>query len=295
MEDMLKREIKSVALDYIFITIGLIIAAIGIRVFLVPGKIAAGGVSGISIILHHKFGFKVGMSMLLMNIPLFIIGIKSFGKGYGLKTLYGTILLSVFVDSIEYVLPNVDKLIDYSKGGNLLLAPIYGGVITGFGIGLVMKYGGSTGGTDIVAQVLNKFTKIPTGYAMMMVDFCVIIAATIVFGWEAALYALICLYATGIFIDKTLEGVSYSKMVLIISDEYDKIKEMILFDIERGGTGIAANGLYTDNEKKMILTVLATKEIHELKEFIKAIDKNAFIIVTDVHEVYGEGFTPIHK
>lgn len=291
----MKREVKSVILDYIFITIGLIISSIGIRVFLVPGKIAAGGVSGVSIILHHVFGFKVGMSMLLMNIPLFIIGIKSFGKGYGLKTLYGTIFLSFFIDSIEYVMPNIDTLIDYSKGGNLLLAPIYGGVITGFGIGLVMKYGGSTGGTDIVAQVLNKFTKVPTGYAMMMVDFYVIIAATIVFGWEAALYALICLYATGIFIDKTLEGVSYSKMVLIISDEYDKIKEMILFDIERGGTGIAANGLYTDNEKKMILTVLANKEIHELKEFIKAIDKNAFIIVTDVHEVYGEGFTPIQK
>lgn len=291
----MKREIKSIVLDYIFITIGLIISSIGIRAFLVPGKIAAGGVSGASIILHHVFGWKVGMSMLLMNIPLFIIGIKSFGKGYGLKTLYGTLFLSLFIDLIEYVFPNIDKFIDYSKGGNLLLAPVYGGVITGFGIGLVMKYGGSTGGTDIVAQVLNKLTKIPTGYAMMMVDSCVIIAATIIFGWEASLYAIICLYTTGIFIDKTLEGISYSKMVLIISDKYDQIKDMILYDIERGGTGIAANGLYTNNEKKMILTVLANKEIHELKEFIKAIDHNAFIIVTDVHEVYGDGFTPIQK
>lgn len=291
----MKREIKSIILDYIFITIGLIISSVGIRFFLVPGKIAAGGVSGISIILHHVFGWKVGMSMLLMNIPLFIVGIRAFGKGYGLKTLYGTIFLSIFIDLIEYILPNIDKLIDYSKGGNLLLAPIYGGVVTGFGIGLVMKYGGSTGGSDIVAQVLNKLTKIPTGYAMMMVDFCVIIAATMIFGWEAALYAIICLYSTGIFIDKTLEGVSYSKMVLIISDKYEEIKNLILYDIERGGTGIAANGLYTDNEKKMILTVLANKEIHELKEFIKAIDNNAFIIVTDVHEVYGKGFTPIQK
>lgn len=291
----MKREIKSIVTDYALITLGLIISAIGIRFFLVPGKIASGGVSGIAIILHYKFGFKVGLSMLIMNIPLFLMGIKNFGKGYGIKTLYGTIFLSFYVDMIEYIIPNIDKIIDYTKGGNLFLAPIYGGVITGFGIGLVMKYGGSTGGTDIVAQILNKFTKIPTGYAMMIVDFMVIVAATIVFGWEAALYAIICLYATGIFIDKTLDGVSYSKMVLIISDEYDKIKDMILYDIERGGTGISANGLYTNNEKRMILTVLATKEIHGLKEFIKVIDKNAFIIVTDVHEVYGEGFTPIHR
>lgn len=291
----MKREIKSIVLDYAVITLGLIVAAIGIRAFLVPGRIASGGVSGIAIILYHKFKFKVGLSMLLMNIPLFLMGIKSFGKGYGLKTLYGTIFLSVFVDLIEYIVPNIDMVVDYTKGGNLLLAPIYGGVITGLGIGIVMKYGGSTGGTDIIAQILSKITKIPTGYAMMLVDFMVIIAATVVFGWEAALYAIICLYATGIFIDKTLDGVSYSKMVLIISDEYEKIKDVILYDIERGGTGISANGLYTNNEKKMILTVLANKEIHGLKEFIKNIDSNAFIIVTDVHEVYGEGFTPIHK
>lgn len=291
----MKRQIKSIVIDYTVITLGLIIAAIGIRVFLVPGKIASGGVSGIAIILYHKFGFKVGLSMLIMNIPLFLMGIKNFGKGYGIKTLYATFALSFFVDFIEFIVPTIDKLVDYTKGGNMLLAPIYGGVITGLGIGVVMKYGGSTGGTDIVAQILSKFTKIPTGYAMMMVDFMVIIGATIVFGWEAALYAIICLYATGIVIDKTLDGVSYSKMVLIISDEYEKIKDVILYDIERGGTGISANGLYTNNEKRMILTVLKTKEIHGLKEFIKQVDENAFIIVTDVHEVYGEGFTPIQK
>jgi uncharacterized membrane-anchored protein YitT (DUF2179 family) len=291
----LKREIKSIVFDYLIITLGLIIAAAGIRVFLVPAKIAAGGVSGISVILYHKFKIQVGWSMLVMNIPLFLLGLKNFGKGYGLKTLYGTVALSFFVEIIDYLFPHIDTLIDYSKGGNMLLAPIYGGVVTGLGIGLVMKYGGSTGGTDIVAQVLSKYTKIPTGYAMMTVDSLVIISATFVFGWEAALYAIICLYATGIFIHKTLEGVSYTKMVLIISDEYDRIKDMILNDIERGGTGISANGLYTNNEKRMILTVLDSKEIHELREFIKVIDSKAFVIVTDIHEVYGEGFTPINK
>lgn len=291
----MKIKIKDRVVDYIVITIGLIIAAIGIKLFLVPGKIASGGVSGIAIILHHKFGFKVGLSMLIMNIPLFLIGLKIFGRGYGIKTLYGTVFLSFFIDSMDYIIPNINTLVDYTKGGNMLLAPIFGGVITGAGIGIVMKYGGSTGGTDIIAQIISKFTRIPTGYSMMMVDFCVIISATIVFGWEAALYAIICLYTTGVFIDKTLDGASYLKMVFIISDEYEKIKNIVLHDIERGGTGISANGLYTNNEKKMILTVLKAKEIHELKDFIKHVDKNAFIIVTDVHEVYGEGFTPIQK
>ena len=183
----MKREIKSIVFDYLIITLGLIIAAAGIRVFLVPAKIAAGGVSGISVILYHKFKIQVGWSMLIMNIPLFLLGLKNFGKGYGLKTLYGTVALSFFVEIIDYLFPHIDTLIDYSKGGNMLLAPIYGGVVTGLGIGLVMKYGGSTGGTDIVAQVLSKYTKIPTGYAMMTVDSLVIISATFVFGWEAAL------------------------------------------------------------------------------------------------------------
>lgn len=291
----MKRRLKNIAKDYFFINIGLVIGAVGIRVFLVPGKIAAGGVSGIATILYHLFGTQVGFAMLLMNIPLFILGLKVFGKSYGFKTLYGTIMLSVFIDAIGYLIPNVDTLIDYTRGGNMMLAPIFGGVITGIGIGLIMKFGGSTGGTDILAQVINKFLHIPIGYGIMIVDFFVILGAAKFFGLEEALYALLSLYATAIFIDKVIEGVSYSKMVYIISDEYEKIREVILEDLSRGGTGISANGLYTNESKKMIMTVIHNKEIHELTEYIKEIDKNAFVIVSEVYEVFGEGFTPIEK
>lgn len=291
----MKRNLKGIVIDYLMINIGLIIAAVGIRVFLVPGKIAAGGVSGIATILYYLFGTQVGLAMLFMNVPIFLIGLKVFGRVYGFKTLYGTIMLSVFIDAISFMWPNIDFLIDYTKGGNMLLAPVFGGVITGAGIGLVMKFGGSTGGTDILAQVLNKFTHIPVGYGMMVVDFFVIIGAIKVFGVEAGLYAFLALYTTGVFINKVLDGVSYSKMVYIISDEYEKIRDIILYDISRGGTGISANGLYTNMEKRMIMTVLPNKEIHNLTEFIKQVDKKAFVIVTDVHEVIGEGFTPIEK
>lgn len=276
-------------------SIGLAISAVGLKIFLVPGKIAAGGISGIATIFHHVFGFQVGITMLVINIPIFLLGLRIFGKVYGFKTFYGTVTLPVFIDLIGYIWPNVEFAIDYTKGGNMLLAPIFGGIITGTGMGIVIKYGGNTGGTDILGQVLNKYTHIPIGYAIMTVDSIVILCATGVFGLESGLYAIIAVYASGLFINKIMYGTSYSRLVYIISDEYDKIKEIILEDLSRGGTGISANGLYTNKDKKMIMTVLQNREIHTLTTFIKEVDKEAFVIVTDVHKVIGEGFTPIDK
>lgn len=291
----MKAKLKDIIFDYIMMGIGLAISAIGLKVFLVPGKIAAGGISGIATILYHIFGFKVGVTMLIINIPIFLLGLKVFGKVYGFKTFYGTVTLPIFIDLIGYIWPNAEFAIDYTKGGNMLLAPIFGGIIVGTGMGIVIKYGGNTGGTDILGQVLNKYTHIPVGYAIMVVDFAVILCATGVFGLEAGLYATIAVYSSGLFINKIMYGTSYSRLVYIISDEYEKIREIILEDLSRGGTGISANGLYTNKEKKMIMTVLQNKEIHTLTTFIKEVDKDAFVIVTDVYKVIGEGFTPIDK
>lgn len=289
----MKAKLKDIILDYVMMGIGLAISAVGLKVFLVPGKIAAGGISGIATILYHIFGFKVGATMLLINIPIFLLGLKTFGKVYGFKTFYGTVTLPIFIDLIGYIWPNAEYAIDYTKGGNMLLAPIFGGIIVGTGMGIVIKYGGNTGGTDILGQVLNKYTHIPVGYAIMIVDFTVILCATGVFGLEAGLYATIAVYASGQLINKIMYGTSYSRLVYIISDEYEKIREIILEDLSRGGTGISANGLYTNKEKKMIMTVLQNKEIHTLTTFIKEVDRDAFVIVTDVYKVIGEGFSPI--
>jgi uncharacterized membrane-anchored protein YitT (DUF2179 family) len=262
---------------------------------LAPSKIAAGGVSGIAIILHHLFGFKIGLSVFLLNIPIYLIGIKTFGKLYGFKTFFGTVMLSFYIDFLRAVIPNADKLIDFSKGGNMILAPIFGGVIAGLGLGLIMKVGASTGGTDIIAQILHKFAKIPVGYALMTVDILVILSASIVFDLEKGLYAVLALYATGILINKVFVGISYSKMVYIISDQYDKIRNAIIFDINRGGTGFTGKGLYTDMDRKVIMTVLKAREINELKRLVKEIDPNAFVIISEVYEVLGEGFSPFNK
>lgn len=289
----MKRRLKNILMDYFMVNLGTILTAAGIALFLAPAKIASGGVSGVSIIINYLTGFPVGMIMLAINVPIFLLGLKVFGKAYGFKTFFGTVMLSVYVDLITYLVPDINLLIDFSKGSNYLLAPIYGGVLVGGGIGLIMKFGGSTGGTDIIAQILHKYTKISVGNAMMSVDFIVLSSAAMIFGFEKALYAIIALYTMGIVINKVLEGVSHSKMVYIISDHFEEIKEIVLNDLGRGGNAIRADGLYTNQERKMIMTVVGNKDIHVLTELIKEVDSKAFVIISEVYEVLGEGFSPM--
>jgi len=289
----MRRRLKNILMDYFMVNLGTIITAAGIALFLAPAKIASGGVSGVSIIINYLTGFPIGMIMLTINIPIFLIGLKVFGKAYGFKTFFGTVMLSVYVDLIGWLVPNVGALIDFNKGANYLLAPIYGGLLVGTGIGLIMKFGGSTGGTDILAQVVHKYTKVPVGHAMMGVDFIVLSSAALIFGFEKALYALLALYTMGVVINKILEGVSHSKMVYIISDQYEKIRNIVIHDIGRGGNGLKVDGLYTNQERKMVMTVVGNKDIRVLTELVKEVDDRAFVIISEVYEVLGEGFSPM--
>ncbi len=241
------------------------------------------------------FGFNIGFTMLLLNIPLYLAGMKVFGKIYGFKTFFGTVMLSFYIDLLRTLIPNTDKLIDFSVGGNMVLGAIFGGVIAGIGLGFIMKFGGSTGGTDIIAQMLHKFIHIPVGYALMTVDILVLISASLIFGLEKGLYAVLTLYTTGILINKVFEGISYSKMVYIISDKHQEIKDVIISEINRGGTYLSGKGLYTDMDRNVIITVLKAREIYELKLWVKDIDPNAFVIISEVYEVLGEGFSPFNK
>lgn len=288
----MKRKAKTLIIDYFVINLGLIIAAIGISLFIVPAKIVSGGVTGIATILFYTFNLSVGTSMLLINIPLFLIGVKTFGKEYGAKTLFGIIMLSFYIDLfIKFV--GIDNVIDFTKGSNFLLAPLFGGILLGIGLGLVLKFGGSTGGTDIIAQIVNKITKIPMGYCMMINDTIIIVSGIAFFGIEKGLYAVIAMFTTNVVINKIFEGAGYTKMVYIISDEYELIRNIILKDIKKGGTAISAKGLYTDKNKSMIMTVLKNKEIRDLQALIKRADPNAFVIISEVHQVLGEGFKPL--
>jgi len=289
----MRRRVKTLVIDYIVINMGLIIAAIGIGLFVVPAKLVSGGVTGISTILFYTFNISVGTSMLFINIPLFLVGVKTFGKEYGLKTLFGIIMLSVYVD-LFIKLVGMGNMIDFTEGSNYLLAPLFGGILIGTGLGLVLKYGGSTGGTDIIAQVVNKITKIPVGYCMMINDTIIILSGIAIFGIEKGLYAIIAMFTTNTVINKIFGGAGYTKMVYIISKEHKIIRNIILSDLNKGGTSISAKGLYTNEEKSMIMTVLKTKEIRNLQALIKQVDEDAFIIISDVSEVLGEGFKALN-
>ncbi len=190
-------------LDFLFINVGLLLTAFSIIVFLVPGKLAAGGISGVATIIWHLFNIPIGTMMLLINIPLFFMGIRVFGRGYGAKSIYGIIMLSVYL----YLLENISWFTPLQRiaEDNLLIATVYGGVIGGVGMGMVLSLGSNTGGTDILAQVLNKYFKIPLGTSLIVVDILIIISSAVTFGLEVMLYACICLYLTGKMIN-VIEG-----------------------------------------------------------------------------------------
>lgn len=287
----MKRKKLRVMLDYVFIYIGTLIAAMGINLFLVPAKLAPGGVTGISIIVNSFTGISLGNLMFIINIPIFLVGLKVFGKAYGLKTLLGITFLSFNIDIIKYIIPNYQSLVDFTKGGNLFLAPIYGGLFMGIGLGTVMKSGGTTGGSDIVAGILNKYFRIPMGQAFIMIDFCVISTAAYIFGIEKALYALINLYTTGVVINKVIEGKGGAKMAYIVTSKYEEVKNIIIRDLNKTGNLFRAEALYTGNERKIIMTVLRNREVFLLKELISGVDKEAFVIISDAHEVMGRGYT----
>jgi uncharacterized membrane-anchored protein YitT (DUF2179 family) len=273
---------KQTIYDYFWITIGSIITAAGLVMFLIPNKIAAGGVSGLSTVIYYLFGLPVGMVSLAINIPLFIIGVKEMGAKFGIRTLYGIFLLSFGIDLLNTYLPVLTH--------DPLLASIYGGGVSGLGLGLVFRSKGTTGGTDLVAQLINKFTGISVGKSLMIIDFCVIALAGIVFNAEIALYAFIAMMITGKAIDIVQEGLKISKGTFIISDYSEEIRKNILEKMDRGVTILKGKGGFTEHNKDVLLCIISRSEVSDLKRIVHNIDENAFVIITEVHEVLGEGF-----
>jgi uncharacterized membrane-anchored protein YitT (DUF2179 family) len=272
-------------LDYLGIAIGVSITALALVWLLIPNKIAAGGVSGLGIILYHQWGFSVALVMLVLNAPLFLAGIWFFGPRYGGKTLFGTVFVSVMIMFWDTVvrLPPLTR--------NPLLAALYGGVIAGVGMGICFRFRGTTGGTDLAAQLLNRFTGISVGHGLFLFDGFVVVLAGLVFhSAELALYAIITIYVTAKFLDSVLEGLDYAKAAFIISDQAEIIGRKIINELNRGATGLAGRGLYSSARKEVILAVISRAEEMKLKELVNRIDPAAFVIITDVHEVLGEGF-----
>ncbi len=277
--------------DYVYMTIGIIVTAWGLDAFLIPNKLAAGGVSGLSTVLHYTLldqglNVRVGVLMLAMNAVLLVVAVSMKGWRYGAKTIYGMVGLSLAVDLLAPFTPHL-------AANDHLLAVLYGGAITGIGMGLVFKARANTGGTDIVAQLLADHSNFGVGQMMLAADAVVTLAAALKFGPDLALYGAVAVVVMGRVIDLVQEGLSVEKAAYIISEHSDRIAEAILVELGRGATGLAGRGLYSGNEREIIFTVVSRKEIDALKALVHAADPGAFMIISDIHEALGEGFKAI--
>lgn len=293
---MKKRTQKITLLDIVYITIGSALVGFSIALFSTPAKIAPGGVSGIGTILYHLFGIDTGLSILLLSIPIFLLGVKFFGHQYGIKSLLGSVLLAAFTSLFSLIF-GYNGFLDYNRDIAVWLSCVFGGVISGMGMGIVMKSGANTGGTDILAQILARFSHIKLGTSMFIVDGIIIVASGFIFGIESALYAIIYSFITTYTIDKVLLsiGTNYAKTVYVISDKLDEIGEFILTELDRSGTVLDAKGLYTKESKPMLMTVIPNRSISILARNIHKLDPKAFMVIQETYHVLGEGFTPIEK
>ena len=275
--------------DYIWMTAGIVLTAWGLDAFLIPNKIAAGGVSGLATVFLYLgkargIYLPVGVQMLVMNIVLLGIAMRGRrGWRFAAKTIYGIVGLSVAVDVFA-------RFVTPLASNDLLLASLYGGVITGVGLGMVFKAGGNTGGTDLIAQMLSRKVSLGVGQLMLLADVVVTIIAGIVFGWQYALYAVVAIFVSGQTVDLVLEGLAVEKAAFIISEQSKRIGEAITTELGRGATAIAATGVYTGEPRGMLFVVVSRRELDDLKALVGAIDPTALVIISDVHEAIGEGF-----
>ena len=279
------NSVRRELLDYMMILIGVSLTALSLVWLQIPNKIAAGGVSGLATITYYLWGWPVSWVMLMLNLPLFLACLWTFGSRYGAKSLFGAAFISIMIEFWQ----TVAKLEPLTT--NPFLASIYGGVIAGIGMGLAFRFGGNTGGTDLAAQLLKRFTGISVGTGLLMFDGAVVVLAGVVFhSTELALFAIITLFVTSKTIDGVLEGFGYAKAAFIISDHAEVIAPMILSELGRGATGLTGRGFYSMQKKEVILCVISRAEMAKLKEIVKGVDPRAFIIISDVREVLGEGF-----
>jgi uncharacterized membrane-anchored protein YitT (DUF2179 family) len=269
----------------LLILTGCAISGLAYALFLIPHHFVPGGVSGIAMIVNFFSGFPVGALILVLNVPVFLLGLKTMGKKYVLNSLAGMVVSSVFIDLFNKVL----KL--PSATDNPVLASIYGGVMLGVGLGIVFRGRSSTGGSDIIGMIISKYTGVSLGFGIMITDFLIISASGFVMhSLEAPLYGYIVLFLSTKVIDMVLEGWSYSKLVIITSTRTDEIAEYILNGLDRSGTALRSRSLYLNREGEIILTVIHRKQLADLRTSIRRIDPEAFVIINDTYDVLGKGF-----
>ncbi|WP_241254525.1 YitT family protein [Brevibacillus sp. SYP-B805] len=265
----------------LFILIGATLVAVGLEIFLVPNNIIDGGIVGISIITAHLTQWALGLFLFLFNLPFLIIGYKQIGKTFAISTLFGVTVMSIGTT----LLHPVPALTD-----NPLLAAVFGGIILGIGVGLVIRNGGSLDGTEIVAILLNKRTPFSVGEIVMFFNLFILSSAGFVFDWDRAMFSLIAYYIAFKMIDLTIEGFQESKSVWIISDHHKEVGDTILARLGRGVTYLTGEGGYTGDDKKVIFCVITRLEEAKLKSIVEEVDPSAFLAIGNIHDVRGGRF-----
>ncbi len=270
----------------------MIVQAVGLRLFLVPAQLASGGVSGIAQLLNHFTGWPIGLMVLIGNIPLFILGWRYLGgRRFALRTAFAVVVYGFLVDALlwlPFFPPN--GLTD-----DIVLNALYGAVLSGIGSGLVYRGQATSGGSDILARILNHWRGIPMTQSYLLTEALVILSAGFVFGWTKALYALVSIYVSGLVVDATLEGAGTIRAAWIITSEPEAVIQKILVEMQRGVTILNGTGAYTGAERPVLYCVVTRSEIQQLKSIVHEIDPKAFMVVGAAYEALGEGFQPFKK
>lgn len=275
--------VKKWVKDFLLIIIGCMIMAIGTSLFLLPNQLSSGGFSGLATILYYLFGFPLGTTMLILNIPLFVMAFIRVGKETTIKGIIGTAVLAFFIDLFD----NIEPLTS-----DRVLACIYGGICIGIGTAIILKAHASTGGTDMLSYIIRSYRPhFRTGSLIVIVDIIIVLLNVIFFKKvEIGLYSAIAIYIMGKMIDIVFEGIYFTKNMFIVSNKYEEIAKEVGEKLDRGSTGIYAKGMY-ENEEKMILWCVASRnEVARIKEIAKKIDPSAFIVISNAREAWGKGF-----
>ena len=277
MRDSLREELK----NNLLVLVGLLVAAAAYRLYLIPNGVVNGGFTGVGQLLNHATGISIGLVNIALNVPLFLISMKSMGLRFGVRSLVAMVLLSLLIDHLPLP-PATD---------DILLASVYGGAISGIGFGLVLRGNATTGGTDMLAALLHRLLpQIRVSTGIFLIDGLVIVASAFVFEPQSAMYGLISAFISNVLIDVVLEGPNAAHAYFIISDHSDAIAQRIMAEMDRGVTALSAMGMYSKTEKKVLLCVVNRFESMRLRRIIFEADPHAFVIANKAKEVLGEGF-----
>jgi uncharacterized membrane-anchored protein YitT (DUF2179 family) len=276
------------ARDAALITLGALLQALALRLFLIPANLASGGVSGLAQIIHHYTNWPIGVMILLGNTPLFMLGWRYLGgPRFILRTALAVVVVSFFTDFLALFLPPQGLTKD------LVLNALYGGLISGVGFGLVYRGQGTSGGSDILVRILNHWRNVPISQSYLLTDSVIMFMAGLAFSWENALYALVMLYVSGLAAEAVTAGSNVLRTALIITYRPDEVANRILHEMERGVTVITARGAYTGEERTVLYCVVSRAEIAQIKALVREADPHAFMVIGQAHEALGEGFRPL--